>query len=176
MARRLRSFVLGVSAWCDLIARALCAAALSVLVATVLTIVVLRYGFGMGHVRLSDLAIYAFATLVALSVPVCLAQGGHVRVEVLSERLGARYRRGLEVVAILGALVPVFGLIIWAGWGEVRSAWAIRERAVETAGLPGLFLVRTVLLVAAALTIVQGLASLLRPPAPEGAALPGAAP
>ena len=39
--------------------------------------------------------------LVIFSVPVCLARDGHVRVEVISERLPPGYRRGADIVALV---------------------------------------------------------------------------
>ncbi len=143
-------------------ARAACATACVLLVAAVLAIVVLRYGFGIGFIRLQDFAAYAFAVFLALSVPVCMAQGGHVRVDVVSERMPHGYLRLADTLALVFFLVPVFGLAIWAWWPDLRYSWAIREVSVETGGLPGLFLVKTALPVFALLTIVQGIAAVLR--------------
>lgn len=131
------------------------------LVATVLAVVVLRYGFGMGFIWLQDFAAYAFAVFLALSVPVCLAQGGHVRVDVVSERMPPGYLRWADLFALIVFLVPVFGLAIWAYWPDLRYSWAIREASVETGGLPGLFIIKTALPVSALLVIVQGIAAVL---------------
>lgn len=159
----MRAAVLRLSDGLDRLARAICATACGLLVGLVLTIVVLRYGFGTGSIRLQDAAAYAFAVFVIFSLPVCLARGGHVRVEVLSERLPPGYLRAADAVALVVFLIPVFGLILWAGWSDLAFAWRIREASVETGGLPGLFLVRTALPVAAAMMIVQGVAAALRP-------------
>lgn len=145
----------------DRITRVVCSAATLLLTAAVLIIVILRYGFGMGFIELQDGAAYLFAALVILSVPVCLVQQGHVRVEVFSERLGERYRRGADLAALFLFLIPVFALLIWAYWPDVIYSWSIREASVETGGLPGLFLLKTTLPVAAALTILQGIAAVL---------------
>ncbi|UUP18153.1 TRAP transporter small permease subunit [Nitratireductor thuwali] len=131
------------------------------LVATVLAVVMLRYGFGMGFIWLQDFAAYAFAVFLALSVPVCLAQGGHVRVDVVSERMPPGYLRWADLFALIVFLVPVFGLAIWAYWPDLRYSWAIREASVETGGLPGLFIIKTALPVSALLVIVQGIAAVL---------------
>ncbi|MCB1345981.1 TRAP transporter small permease subunit [Pararhodobacter sp.] len=141
---------------------ALCMAAGGVLVLMVLVNVVLRYGFGAGSIKMQDLASYAFAVFLILSVPVCHARGGHVRVEVVSERLPATYLPRADAVAWLLFLAPVFALIVWAGWGDVLFAWSIREGSTTPGGLGGLFLVKTALPVAAALMVVQGLAAVLR--------------
>lgn len=143
---------------------AFCIAATGLLAVLVLAIVVLRYTFGLGYVELQNAAAYAFAALVTLSIPVTLARDGHVRVEVISERLPAAYRRRADLVALVAFLIPVFGLILWAYWPELAYAWSIREGSVETGGLGGLYLVKTALPVAAALTILQGIAALMRAP------------
>ncbi|EKE43362.1 TRAP transporter, DctQ-like membrane protein [Oceaniovalibus guishaninsula JLT2003] len=153
---------LKVCGWLDMAARILCGVAAVGLTGLVLGIVVLRYAFGAGFVELQDAATYAFAVLVAFSIPVCLAQNGHVRVEVLSERLSPLYRRTADRVALAAFLIPVFGLVVWAYWPELRYSWAIREASVETGGLGGLFVVKTALPVAALLTIVQGIAANIR--------------
>lgn len=156
-------FITGAALVLDRLARTVCALACVVLTGSVLTIVVLRYGFGIGHIGLQDLASYAFAVFLVFSVPVCLARDGHVRVEVISERLGPAYARRADRVAFAAFLLPVFGLAIWAYWPELSYSWQIGEASVETGGLPGLFIVKSALPVAAALTIVQGLAAIVSP-------------
>lgn len=150
--------LVGVARLLDRLTRAACLIALAVLSAAVLAIVVLRYGFGTGFLRLQDTAAYSFAALLILSVPVTLAAGGHVRVDVLSARLGPTYLRRADLVALVAFLLPVFGLIVWAWWPDLRYAWTIREASVETGGLPGLFLLKTLLPVSAVLTMIQGCA------------------
>jgi TRAP-type mannitol/chloroaromatic compound transport system permease small subunit len=152
----------------DRLARAVCMTAGLVLTGAVLSVVVLRYGFGIGFIQLQDLAVYAFAVFVIFALPVCMARDGHVRVEVVSERMPPGYRRAADGVALVVFLIPVFGLVIWAYWPELIYSWSIRERSVETGGLRGLFVVKSALPVAAALMIVQGLAAMLRTPI-EGA-------
>ncbi|HSH43916.1 MAG TPA: TRAP transporter small permease subunit [Arenicellales bacterium] len=127
----------------------------------VLVIVVLRYCFGTGFIELEDAARYTFAVVVIFSLPVCLRRHGHVRVEVLSERLSPDYRRTVDAVALVLFLIPVFGLVIVAGWSELAYSWSIREASVETGGLPGLFIVKTALPLGALLMILQGAAAVL---------------
>lgn len=142
-----------------------CGAAGLVLAGMVLVNVVLRYGFGEGSIRMQDLAAYAFAVFLILSLPVTLARGGHVRVEVISERLPHGYLRAADAVALVLFLIPLFALVIRAGWADVAYAARIREGSVTPGGLGGLWLVKAVLPVAAGLMILQGLAAVLAPPA-----------
>jgi TRAP-type mannitol/chloroaromatic compound transport system, small permease component len=114
---------------------------------------------------MQDLASYAFAVFLILAVPLCHARGGHVRVEVLSERLPAAYLGRADALAWALFLTPVFGLIVWAGWGDIAFSWSIGEGSTTPGGLGGLYLVKSALPVAAMLMIVQGLAALLQRPA-----------
>jgi TRAP-type mannitol/chloroaromatic compound transport system permease small subunit len=145
----------------------LCGAAGLLLVTMVLVNVVLRYGFGTGSIGMQDLAAYAFAVFLITSLPVCLARGGHVRVEVFSERMGPGYLRAADAVALVVFLIPLFALIVWAGWGDLAYSWRVREGSMTPGGLGGLYLVKTVLPVAAVLMIVQGIAAVLDPPRPS---------
>ncbi|GAB1379786.1 TRAP transporter small permease subunit [Pararhodobacter aggregans] len=144
----------------DRLTLALASLAGATLVLMVLVNVVLRYGFGTGSIKMQDLASYAFAVFLILAVPLCHARGGHVRVEVLSERLPPAYLRRADALAWALFLTPVFGLILWAGWGDIAFSWSIGEGSTTPGGLGGLYLVKTALPVAAALMIIQGLAAL----------------
>lgn len=156
---------------CRVIDRAtlvVCGAAGLVLVVMVLVNVVLRYGFGMGSIKFQDLSGYAFAVFLITSLPVCLARGGHVRVEVFSERMPDGYLRGADAVALVVFLIPLFGVIIWAGWADLAYSWRIGEGSSTPGGLGGQYLVKTVLPVAAALMILQGLAVVIAPSTRNG--------
>lgn len=139
-------------------------AAAAVLSTMVLVNVVLRYGFGSGSIKMQDLASYAFAVFLILAVPLCHARGGHVRVEVLSERLPRGYLRGADALAWALFLTPVFGLILWAGWGDIVFSWSIGEGSTTPGGLGGYYLVKSAMPLAAVLMVIQGLAALLREP------------
>ncbi len=139
-------------------------AAAAVLTTMVLVNVVLRYGFGSGSIKMQDLASYAFAVFLILAVPLCHARGGHVRVEVLSERLPRGYLRGADALAWALFLTPVFGLILWAGWGDIVFSWSIGEGSTTPGGLGGYYLVKSAMPLAAVLMVIQGLAALLREP------------
>ena len=153
--------ILRLARWCDRVTAWACAAALAVLVGTVLAIVLLRFGFDIGFIRLQNLAGSAFAVLLILSLPYCLARGGHVRVDVLSERLPPSYLRRADLVALLAFLIPVFGLMVWAFLPDLRYSWSIREGAVETGGLGGVYLVKSMVAVSGVLMILQGIAAVL---------------
>ena len=139
----------------------MCLALVASLLGAELAIVLLRYCLGMGFLELQDLATYLFATLVALGLPVALADDRHVRVDVLRERQSPALRRRVDALGTLLFLIPAFTLTLWLVMPEVRYAWEIGEGSRETGGLGGVWLVKSVLPIACVLMLVQGVASLL---------------
>ena len=137
---------------------ALCGVLLAILFLAQLSIVVLRYAFGMGFLELQDVVNYGFALLVMLGLPVAFASDSHVRVDIFRGRQGATARRRTDIFAVFCLLVPVFAMTLWLVMPQIVYSWSIREGAVETGGLPGFFLVKTAVPVACALLILHGLA------------------
>lgn len=141
--------------------RRVCQLLLCVIFFGQLTVVILRYVFGMGFIELQDALAYSFAALVVLGLPLALVQDAHVRVDVFRANQSERTQMWFDRVGTVAFLIPVFGLIIWWVWPDISYSWSIREQSVETGGLPGLFLVKTTLPLACGLMILQGVVGLL---------------
>ena len=150
------------------VTRRICQILLGLIFFGQLTVVILRYVFGMGFIELQDAVAYSFAALVVLSLPVAQAHDSHVRVDVFRAGQSARVRHWVDRFGVLCFLIPVFGLTTWWVWPDILFSWSIYESSVETGGLPGLFLVKTLLPVACLLMIVQGIAGALAAPGEGG--------
>ena len=144
-------------------ARDLGAGAALILVTSVLGIVIMRYGFGIGFIQLQNVAGYAFAGVHDLRDSrlhgprrACAGRGS------LRAPLATLAGSAPRLPPLLFLLIPLFTLTIAAYWSNLAYSWQIRERALETGGLPGLFLVKTALPVSAFLMIIQGIAAFVR--------------
>ncbi len=123
-----------------------------------LMVVLLRYVFGIGFLELQDGVAYAFAALVVLGLPVALKQDAHVRVDVFRSSQSPRMKLLIDRFGHLFFLIPVFAMIILNVWPDIVYSWSIHEGSSETGGLPGLFLVKSCLPLAAILMLLQSLA------------------
>lgn len=119
-----------------------------------LAMVVLRYLLGVGFVELQDAVSYSFAVLVALSVAVAFQADRHVRVDVFRQAWSDALNRRIDLLGNVFLAGPVFGFMLWTAFPLVRSSWEILEGSRETGGLPGLFLVKTALVVLPALMVL----------------------
>lgn len=139
----------------------ICLALFAILFAGQIAIVLLRYVMGVGFLELQDAVIYAFACLVVLTVPLAMARDRHVRVDVLREGQGQRTRRLTDIAGHVLFTIPVFALAAWNAWPLVSASWAIMEGSMETGGLGGLFIVKSMVLVMCALVLLTALADLI---------------
>ena len=143
------------------VTRRICQILLGLIFFGQLSVVILRYVFGVGFIELQDAVAYSFAALVVLGLPVAQTLDSHVRVDVFRTRQSERSKLLFDRFGIVFFLIPVFALTIWWVWPDISYSWSIRESSVETGGLPGLYLVKSTLPLACVLMILQGIASFI---------------
>lgn len=129
-----------------------CSALLALLMAVgTLTIVVLRYGWGIGAVGLQESVLYAFATLWWLCAPLTLSEDGHVRVDIFYRQYRLPTRRRINLIGHCCLLIPTCLLLPWLSWRYVVMSWTLKEGSTEPGGLPLLYLLKSLLVVGPAL-------------------------
>jgi TRAP-type mannitol/chloroaromatic compound transport system permease small subunit len=141
---------------------AVCIALLACLVTSEVLIVMLRYIYGIGFLQLQDFAAYSFAALMILGIPYALARDAHVRVDVFRDGQSQAQKNKIDIAAILLLLMPVFGMTLYSVMPDITYSWQIKEGSKETGGLPGLFVVKSVLPLVCVLMIIQGLVIVAR--------------
>jgi TRAP-type mannitol/chloroaromatic compound transport system permease small subunit len=132
------------------------------MVATTLLVVVLRYAFGQGSIALQESVMYMHGLVFMLGIPFALKEDAHVRVDLLYARLSGRGRAWVDLIGHLSALLPVAAVVFFYSQDYVAAAWRIREGSPEVGGLPGIFLLKTLIPLTAVLLALQGLAGIAR--------------
>lgn len=127
-----------------------------------LAVVVLRYVFGEGSIILQESVMYMHALVFMLGIPYALKADAHVRVDLFYSRLGPRGRALVNLTGHVLALLPVAVVMILYSRNYVASAWRVGEGSAEVGGIPGVFLLKTLIPVCAILLILQGIAEIGR--------------
>tara|TARA_R110000772_G_scaffold173094_3_gene285040 strand:- start:553 stop:1086 length:534 start_codon:yes stop_codon:yes gene_type:complete len=125
-------------------------------------LVLARYVFGIGFIALQESVIYSFALLFMVGAADTLRRDGHVRIDILYEKLGEKGRAAINFLGSLFLLIPVCLVILILSWPYVSGSWQIMEGSREGTGLPFLFLLKSLLLVFPITMILQGIATILR--------------
>ena len=138
------------------------AAWLSVLlVLLVAALVAARYLFGIGSIAAQEAVLWLHGGLFLLAIGYAYRHGAHVRVDVFSQRYSPRVAAAVELAGVLLLLAPLCVFTLWISLDYVAASWAQREGSNST-GLPGWYLVKTLIPVSASLLLLQGAAQGLR--------------
>lgn len=124
--------------------------------------VILRYVFSQGMIEFEELQwhLYAIGWLVGLSSTFVV--DGHVRVDVLHDRLTYRKKLWLEVSGLLFLFLPFVIFIIIYSIPLVELSWTTNERSTSANGLPARWVVKGFLLFSFVLLLIAGLSRLMR--------------
>jgi len=128
------------------------------LVLTEFSIVILRYFFNTGWIGMQEAVLYMHAILFLVGAAYTLKHDGHVRVDIFYRILSPRGRALVNLAGVVLLLVPVCGFIFYASWDYIWVAWERWETSTEPGGLPFVYLLKTFILLFAAMVILQGLA------------------
>ena len=125
-------------------------------------VVVLRYAFDMGSIAMQESVTYMHAMLFMIGAAYTLRLDGHVRVDIFYQGFSRRGRAWVDLMGTLVLLIPVCLFILTSSWHYVTESWSIHEGSREAGGIPGVFLLKTLLVVMPLLMLAQGLVWVLR--------------
>lgn len=140
----------------------LCGWLLLALVVVQFVVVLARYLLAVNFLWLQELTLYLHASTFMLAAAWSLTANKHVRIDILRERSGEAARRRVDVLGLLFLLLPMMLAIGWASLPYVGQSWAILEGSTEVSGLPGIFLLKTLLPVFAVLMLASGFVRLVQ--------------
>ncbi|MCY4344259.1 MAG: TRAP transporter small permease subunit [Gammaproteobacteria bacterium] len=126
----------------------------------VAAIVLLRYALAQNTILLQEAVSYGHGLVLMLGIAYTLKESGHVRVDILYSSRSPRWRTLVDLFGHLFLLLPVAGLLLATSVPYALSAWRILEGSSEVGGLPGVFLLKTLIPLMAALLLLQGLSEI----------------
>ena len=125
-------------------------------------VVIARYAFDFGSIGLQESVMYMHGMVFMLTIGFTLKEKGHVRVDVVYEKFSPRGRDLVDLVGHLFFLLPVSVFIFWVSLDYVSFSWSLKESSGQPGGLPGVYLLKTLLPAMAALLFFQGVAEILK--------------
>jgi TRAP-type mannitol/chloroaromatic compound transport system permease small subunit len=103
-----------------------------------------------------------YGTLFMMTGAYTLAQGGHVRADFVYGRLRPRTQAALDLTLYVLFFVPGIVALIYAGYDYALDSWRIGEHSTVTAEGPPVYHFKSVIPIAGALVLLQGLAEIAR--------------
>ena len=121
-----------------------------------------RYALDHPHAWAFDVMIMMYGTLFMMAGAYTLAKNGHVRGDVLYGFFPPRLQAGLDLTLYILFFLPGVIAFCWAGYIYAGESWAIREGSNITADGPPYYPFKTIIPIAGAFLLVQGLVEIVR--------------
>ncbi len=121
-----------------------------------------RYILNAPTAWIFDLNSMLYGTLFMMCGAYALAQNAHVRGDFLYGSMRPRVQAGLDLTLYMLFFIPGILALVYAGYGFAELSWRIGEHSNVTADGPPVYHFKTVIPVAGALVMLQGLAEIVR--------------
>jgi TRAP-type mannitol/chloroaromatic compound transport system permease small subunit len=121
-----------------------------------------RYALDNPHPWAFDVMIMMYGTLFMMAGAYTLAKAGHVRGDVLYGFFEPRTQATIDLVLFVLFFIPGVFALTYAGYYYAAESWAVNEHSNVTAEGPPIYPFKTMLPLAGAFLLVQGIVEILR--------------
>ena len=111
---------------------------------------------------MQEAVMYMHGIVFMLGIPYTLKHRGHVRVDIIHQKLSTKGKAYIDTFGTLVFLFPVAIFLFLSSLDYVAFSWSVYETSAMPGGLPGVFIIKTLIPVMAILLFLQGIADLLR--------------
>ena len=127
------------------------------LVMVVFVDVVMRYMFKTTFVFTQEMEWHLFAFIFLIGAGYTLLHDGHVRVDIIYQRLGYKGRAWINLIGVIFFLLPGCILVIITSLNFVHNSWSVMEGSPDPGGIPFRFIVKGTIPVGFSLLCLQGI-------------------
>ena len=121
-----------------------------------------RYALDNPHAWAFDAMIILYGTLFMMAGAYTLAKAGHVRGDVLYGFFEPRTQATIDPILYILFFMPGVFALTYAGYHFAAESWAILERSNITAEGPPIYPFKTILPMAGAVLLLQGIVEVIR--------------
>jgi TRAP-type mannitol/chloroaromatic compound transport system permease small subunit len=152
---RFKAIVGGIDALNEWIGRGVAWVTLG-LVVVVFVDVVMRYLFNTSFVFTQELEWHLFAFIFLIGAGYTLLHDGHVRVDIIYQRVSPKAKAWINFIGVVFFLLPGCLMVVITSWKFTHNAWLMMEGSPDPGGIPYRFLVKGLITVGFSLILLQG--------------------
>ena len=127
------------------------------LVAVVFVDVVMRYLFNTSYVFTQELEWHLFGVIFLMGAGYTLLHDGHVRVDIIYQRLGPIGQAWTNLIGVIFFALPGCIMVVITSWKFTHNAWLVMEGSPDPGGIPLRFLIKGTITLGFLLLGLQGL-------------------
>jgi len=126
------------------------------------SVVVQRDAFSTTQLWMQDLYVWLNGAMFTAVAGFALLRNDHVRVDIFYRPASVPRKALVDLIGVVLFLLPFSWIVYTYGWNFVARSWRIYEASPNPGGMPGYFVLKSFILVFAAVIALQGIAMLLR--------------
>ncbi len=124
--------------------------------------VFVRYVLNAPTVWAFDMMIQMYGALFLMAGPYALAQDSHVRGDVLYRLFSVKWQARVDFALYILFFFPGMLALFWYGWEIAADSWRYKEVSWNSPARIQIYFFKTLIPIAGALLMLQGLAELMR--------------
>ncbi|MBJ7379715.1 MAG: TRAP transporter small permease subunit [Polynucleobacter sp.] len=128
----------------------------------VCTDVVRRYVLNAPSAWIGELSVMAYGALFMMCGAYTLAQNAHVRGDFLYGSMKPRTQATFDLILYITFFLPGIVALCYAGYTFAGESWRIGEHTTQIANGPPIYPFKTIIPIAGAFVLLQGLVEILR--------------
>ena len=121
------------------------------------SVVILRYGFGIGYIWLQELFIWGHGVAFLSAAAYTFQNNSHVRVDVFYSRANERAKARINIVGVIFLLFVTCGALFYVSLPQVMTSWKLGERSSSISGLDYAYVLKAFVLVFCVTCILHGI-------------------
>lgn len=124
--------------------------------------VILRYFFKSGSIAFQEMEWHLFSIVILLGISYTLKEDGHVRVDLIYDRLSHKKRAIINMIGVFTFILPIALLIVTGSMEFVYEAYDLNEISGDPGGLTHRWIIKAMIPLSFVLLIITSMGFFLK--------------
>jgi TRAP-type mannitol/chloroaromatic compound transport system permease small subunit len=124
--------------------------------------VIMRYFFKSGSIAMQEMEWHLFSVIILLGVAYTLKEDGHVRVDLIYDRLSNKRKAVINMVGVVLFILPIALLVGISSINNAYEAFLSMEQSGDPGGLPYRWIVKALIPLSFFLLIITSIGYFIR--------------
>ncbi len=124
--------------------------------------VILRYFFKTGSIAMQEMEWHLFSLVFLLGISYTLKEDGHVRVDVLYDKMNGCKKALINILGTIFFLFPISLLIAFGSFDFVHEAYITDEISGDPGGLTHRWIIKSLVPLAFFMTVISGIGYIIK--------------
>ncbi len=107
--------------------------------------VVMRYFFKSGSIAMQEMEWHLFSVVILLGISYTLKEDGHVRVDLIYDKLSKRKKAMINMIGVVLFILPISLLIATSSIHNALEAYTSMEQSGDPGGLPYRWIIKALI-------------------------------